>query len=283
MNALFLFLSFSFLAWAEDDDEQRGNIYPQPSFQRVLYADDPYASGYCVDTGKEAEIQGTNRGSDGYMVYQSCLHGRIDNWFDGFGQAIYVGNTKYAAWADLGTPASLSVRYNIIGMGYGSIFESIHWEGEFPFPGLVIQTNSSDHSFVALTNSDTQNLSAIGSVSNLIYPISDHIYIVRICSTQTCSWAQTELYYKFIALNNASPFAVRWNLFYANFEYTDQSEDDEISSAQNTARIALGFGVTTFCMVVIALIYAIWQRHKAHQIAVESPNVNTMATAYQAI
>jgi len=279
MRALvLLFLSLYVLA----DEKQVGNLYPQPSFQRVLYSADPYASGYCIDNGQEAEKMDPS--TDGYMVYQTCYHGRIDTWFDGFGQAIYVGNTKFVSWVDLGTPALLALKYNIVGMSYQSIYQSIHWEGSYPNPGLVIQKNASDpRSFQALTAADTGNLSQIGSISAYIHPETEHIYIVRLCNVQICNYQQTESYYKFIALNNATPYAVRWNLFYTNWEYDYQEQDDEVTTAENTAKVALGFAATTFTIVMLALLHAIWQRHKARHIAVESPNVNTMATAYQAI
>jgi len=266
------------------DDDNIGNIYPQLSYQRVLYADDVYASGYCVDTGLEAERPAGDI-SNGYKVYQSCSHGRIDNWPTGSDTtSLYLGNTKYVSWVDLGTVTDISARYGLKNVDYPSVFESIHWESSVPAPGLVLMLNASDpKSFQVFTTNDTANLTSM-SGSAYVNPIAAHVYLVRMCTTLTCSLAQTEIYYKLLALNNASPYAVRWNVFYTNFE-VDRDEDEGILSTEDRSKVALGFGVTSFVLLVLFGLYSLIQKRKAVTTlgVPEGPNVSTMATAYQAI
>jgi len=280
MASLYFVLGLFFVTWADDD---KGNIYPQRSFLRTLYADDFYSSGYCVESGLDGDRPGADL-SGGYRVYQSCYHGRIDNRFNGDGQQLFLGNTKSVSYVDLGTTADIALRYGIIGLDGGSIWESIHWSPDVNGTGIVLTKNASDPtSFQPLTIADASNLTTVGG--NAYHtPITDHIYLVRVCSSTSCTFAQTELYYKFIALNNASPFVVRWNLFYTNFELDgDDDDDSEGLGADGTAKVALGFAVAAFAGLLLFLIYGFIQKRKAVTRAVESPNVNTMATAYQAI
>jgi len=268
-----LFLLLSVVAIRSDDDESnKGNIFPQLSFQRTLYADDVYSSAYCLETGEPGGIQGKDP-TMGYEVFQACFHGRIDISL----ASLWLSNTKSGAYSDLGTIQDIAMRYDLKSLSYGTIYESIHWDTNFNGSGLVISkvVSSSSTTLQALSAMDTANLS---TVSNALYvtPKTGHVYLVRLCG-EGCAgtWDQTELYYKFIALNAESPFTIRWNVFYTNFEVPREDEDEGLLSSDDRAKAALGLSITVFIFFVLGLIYLIWRRQNAGKVDKELGHVNT--------
>jgi len=233
-------------------------------------------SGYCVETGEPGDFPAKDN-SQGYRVYQSCGHGRIDNW--NFGTSLSVSNTMSAAYVDLGTLAQIYARYNILNLDYGSVFESIHWDEKGNGSGLVIAKDGTAQAFQPFLATDISNLTTVGSSAYITPPQKGHVYLVRLCNGNCVSWDQTELYYKIIALNEASPFTIRWNVFYTNFVIPRTDEEPAgLLSSDDKAKAALGLAITVFIFFVFGLVYLIWKRRNAGKVSNDLGAVNTSST-----